>query len=477
MGVDQSTALSLLGGIEFDDPRLYSLLDILIRDFYTLERQINPPTTQSATPGGGVIITIESVTGFAYTIYPNNVQLTWNALPGASYYEVKYKSGTATNSDWLTANSLVQTSSTSADINPVSIPLSVGTHSFLIKAVSSLGLESDTAAIITFEILPMSAPVLSAIVIDNNVLLSWTVPVHQFDIQFYNIYKDSVKSGTMKGTFEAIFETVAGSFLYGVEAVDIVGNIGNRGTLAVEVKSPPDYELQDHRTSNLDGTKVNVIKIEDYLLCNLDTGETWEEHFFDRSWDNIQDQIEAGYPIYAQPSVLTGSYEEIIDYGVLLANNIATVRWSEENISGDVQVVCKMASSTDGITYTPFVEATTTFYASLRYLKLRFEFTATADTDLLKFFNLEIFLDVKREVDSGQVNALAADGLTGTQVLFNKVFKDIDAIELTTAARQPITAIYRFDDIPNPTFFHVLAYDSSGNHVDYLVSWMARGVV
>lgn len=475
---DQSTIQSLLGGIEFDDPRLYDLLNLLIDDFYTLNNQINPPATQSKLPSGATGVgEITAVQNFAYRILPNNVRLTWDALPGASYFEMKYKFGTATAADWDTANSILQTSTTSADVDPISIPLVIGTHNFLIKAIGAFGIESTLPSIITFTILQISAPVLRATVIDNNVLLTWTAPISQFDIQYYNIYKGAVKYGIMKGTFEAIFETSAGLFLYGAEAVDVVGNVGLRGTLSVDVKSPPDYELQDRRISNLNGTKVNVIKLENYLLCNLNTTQTWGDHFTTRGWDQIQDQITAGYPLYAQPTMTTGSYEEVINYGVLLSNNIVTVRWSEEDISGDVDVVCKIASSTDGVVYTPFTVGTSVYYSDLQYVKIRFEFTAINDTELLKFYNLETLLDVKREVDSGQATALAIHGQTGTQVFFGKTFKDIDAIELTVAAKQPITAIYRFTDIPNPTFFHVLAYDSSGNQVDYLVSWMARGVV
>lgn len=215
----------------------------------------------------------------------------------------------------------------------------------------------------------------------------------------------------------------------------------------------------------------NVPQPPAYSACS------WHTHFNSRGWANIQAQIDAGYPIYAQPTELTGSYEEIIDYGLLLTNNIVTVRWSENHIVGDIDVVCKIASSTDGISYTAFTTGTSVFYSSMRYVKIRLEFAAINDKELLEIDNLEILLDVKREVDSGQVTALAADGLTGTEVFFNKTFKDIDSIELTVAARQPITAIYRFTDVPNPTSFHVLTYDSSGNQVDYLVSWLVRGIV
>lgn len=124
-----------------------------------------------------------------------------------------------------------------------------------------------------------------------------------------------------------------------------------------------------------------------------------------------------------------------------------------------------------------YVSATSLFSASMRKVKFKLTFVGS-DTDSLKLVsNIRIRLDVKREVDSGSVTALASDGLTGTAVTFNKAFKDVESITLTVAAQQPITAIYRFVDIPNPTTFFVYAYDSSGNQVDYLISWKARGIV
>lgn len=472
----EDTALSLLGGVEFKDSRMYDLLSILIEDLYSIDRQLNPPVARSFGISGIQIGTIENVTGFTAIIFGNNVRLTWNSLVGASYYDIRYKAGVATAADWNTANSILQTTSLSADINPINIPLIIGSHTFLIKSVNSSGLESETASIITITIIQIPVSAVTAVVIDNNVLLSWTTPASQFNISYYNIYKNGVLSGTMDGTFEAIFETISGEYEYSVEAVDIVGNIGVIGSIIVTVNQPPDYELQDSRISVFGGTLVNVISRGDSLYCCVDTTETWDAHFSTRTWANIQDQINAGYPIYIQPTKLTGSYEEVIDYGTIISSVIATLRWTEDHISGTVAVIAKLAASDDNITYTPFVTASSTFFSTLRYLKIRFEFTAADDNDLLKFSNINILLSVKREVDSGSVNALASD-VNGTIVAFNKSFKDIDSITLTVNSVEPVTAIYSFVDIPNPVSFSVFAFDSSGNRVTYPVSWKARGIV
>lgn len=472
---DESEALSLLGGIEFKDNRLYSLLDTMIRDFYALDRQVNPPVSNVGA-SGVQIISVGVVMGFFATLYSNNLRLEWQELVGTSFYEIRYKFGDNPASSWDTASVLVRTPTLSADINPISIPLIYGNHTFFIKASDTNSTESDEAAVVVVNIPQITAPTITPIVIDNNVLLKWTIPDSVFRIDYYNVYKDGTLQGIMNGTFEVIFETTSGSYTYKVEAVDIVGNIGTSSSVVVHVDQPPDFELTDSRISALTGTKVNVLKENDYLLCCLNLTETFATHFTGHSWTKVDDQIAAGFPLHDQPTLTTGSYEEIIDYGTIISNTIITLTWSQVQLAGSSSVVCKIATSVDNITYTSFATVTSLFSPSLRYAKIRFEFTGVDTHALIQFSNIQIRLDVKREMDSGSVNALASDA-SGTAVLFNKDFLDVDSITLSVAAIQPITAIYSFVDIPNPSTFYVFAYDSSGNRVDYLVSWKARGIV
>jgi len=473
---DEGTALGLLAGLEFEDTRLYSLLDILIRDFYSLDRQVNPVTSSNLGLSGIQIPTVDSVSGFIVTIFTNNVRLSWDALTGASYYEIRYLAGSQAASAWSSANSILRTSTLSADINPVAIPLTYGNHTFFIKATNNAGTSSSDAAIVVINVPQIEAPVIASNVIDNNVLLKWTTPTSIFHINYYNIYKDGTIQGVMNGTFEAIFETTAGTYTYKIEAVDLAGNVSTSASVILYVNQPPDFELQDDRVSDLDGDLVNVLLVDGpKLLCNLNLTETFAEHFTDNGWTTVQDQIDAGYPFHCQPTETTGTYEETIDYGVLLSNVIASINWSELVISAGISVQCEMVSSSNG--FGAYTVTTSLFSSSMDKLKFKLTFTGATAAALSLIDNIRIRLDVKREMDAGEITALAIDGDTGTAVTFNKAFKDIDSITLTVAAQQPITTIYKFVDIPDPTTFYVLAFDSSGNQVDYLVSWKARGVV
>lgn len=202
---------------------------------------------------------------------------------------------------------------------------------------------------------------------------------------------------------------------------------------------------------------------------------SWGDHFQSHGWTTIQEQIDAGFPLYIQPTPLTGSYEKIFDFGVILNSAIVILKWDQNQIAGSTIVTSEISHSLDGISYSAPVSTRSLFIASLRYVKIKFIFTGTDSTAILEFFNFVVDLNVKVETDSGSVNA-DKDDVGGTVVLFNKTFRDINSITLTVDSLEPITAIYDFTDVPNPTQFKVLVFDNAGNRIDYLVSWKARGI-
>lgn len=95
---------------------------------------------------------------------------------------------------------------------------------------------------------------------------------------------------------------------------------------------------------------------------------------------------------------------------------------------------------------------------------------------LILITSLSARLDVRREVDSGIANCLAAD-VGGTVVTFNKAFKDVDGITLGVNDTVEKKAIFDFVDIPDPVSFKILVYNVAGARVDAQVRWMARGII
>jgi hypothetical protein len=94
---------------------------------------------------------------------------------------------------------------------------------------------------------------------------------------------------------------------------------------------------------------------------------------------------------------------------------------------------------------------------------------------LFGLFNLRARLDVKLEMDSGNAEAEAAD-VGGTPILFNKAFKSVNSITVSSESNVERRIVYDFTSIPNPTVFYVYVYDTSGARVDCPISWKARGI-
>lgn len=64
----------------------------------------------------------------------------------------------------------------------------------------------------------------------------------------------------------------------------------------------------------------------------------------------------------------------------------------------------------------------------------------------------------------------------GTVVSFAVPFVDVESISVTPSGTAARIAIYDFQDVPNPTTFKVLLFDTAGTRVTGGFSWSARGV-
>lgn len=463
----------LLNGLQKVDPRLYDVLKLISRDVVGLLNVVDPiqatvqrmETAQSAVPLGPSL--------FTYAIGKLAISFLWSSDDiDVRYYELR-KGAT-----WETADFVLRTPSLTAAIAPIT----AGDHTYLLKTLSATLTECELESSLIVHVDAPSTPSVTTQVVDNNVLIYWTEPAADFAIDFYKIYKDGIQFAEVSGTFLAKFEIVSGDYLYGVEAVDIAGNVGPRGTSSATVRQPPDYNLLDTRVIDWSlGTKTNCYVENGKLVACVDLSEQFQVHFSSKGWASPQDQIDAvpSYARYIQENLLTGSYSEDHDYGTVLTNCIVNYNYVKEIFSGtnDVTITMKTYYKVNiGDGWTGPLTGMSQFIGSFRYLRTVMEFSAGDADSMIAVSSFEIRLDVKREVDSGYVNALAADG-AGTVVNFNKTFKDIDGIECTTDSVSPITVIVDFTDAPNPTSFKVLCYDSGGRRVDQLVYWIARGIV
>lgn len=472
LGSVRSEVEALISGRQKLDPRLYDAILLLNRQVDSLTTALYPIVRKTIEFEQGItdLVAPTSFTCFSTKI---GVRFTWGQVSYASQYEVRQ--GTV----WDTASFRFRTTGLQGNIDP----LLYGTHNFLIKTLDSEGNYSADTSTTSITVPQISAPSVNVTVIDNNVLLSWTEPTSLFKIDYYLVEKTgaTVSSGKVQGTFTSVFELISGTYTYYVTAVDVAGNVGTRAQTSATVNQPPDFGLQDKRVSGLNGTRVDVMRLptRPSLLCCWRI-QTWHEHFrVLRDWMDIEDQITAGYPIYIQPSNITGSYQETIDYGVVINATIVTITWNSIVYTPTLamNIVVEMETSLDGTTWTPITQGSSQFFATLRYLRYKLKFTAENDKCFIELYNLTVSLNVKRENDGGEVNALATDA-AGTQVNFTKPFKDIESITCTTkSTTEPYIVIFDFVDAPNPTGFKVYVFDTMGARQTKVVDWKARGIV
>jgi len=375
MPIDYALYNTLLQGIQFKDPRLYDLLRTILDDLSEIKIEVFPEgqIEGEAIEEEEVTETTPDVLVFSYIINPDSLFLYWDSPDPTRIFSYEIREGAT----WEFGNRLIITPSLNADLPPQLI----GDYVFWIKAISIDGGYSENPKQLEVSI-PTIGPIsITAQVVDNNVLLFWTEPESVFRIVTYEIYKGETFLGFSTGTFEAIFETSAGTYEYRIRARDLAGDYSPFASLFVTVATPPDYLLQDQRESGLDGDRINVgrtVAIPS-ILFNVNITETWEEHYVNNGFDSPLDQINAGFPVYAQPTPLTGTYTEVIDYGTVISNILVNIDYVRDVIIGSGHLLTFTLENSivsDTGPWLVAVNGTNAFFAEIRWLKITIVGTA-----------------------------------------------------------------------------------------------------
>jgi predicted phage tail protein len=429
----------------------------------------------NATPTSIAITSANGATTFA-SFGNDSLILGWTPVSGSlstSYYELRY--GT-TSTAWEAATPLGTVQGTTYSIKASW----VGTRRFFIAAVDIKG---NYGAVATYDAV-VAAPLQPSItqqVVDNNVLLQWgdtkqTLPVIYYELRKGATWDTAVVIGTKQGRFTSVFETVSGTYVYWLAGVDSAGNYGTPGSVSAQVNQPPDYILKLNFNSTFTGTGTNVVAQGGNLFASVNTTETWQSHFTSRGWTTLQNQVSAGFAYYALPSQTSGQYYEDIDYGTVLAGTKVSATLTSSAVIGSMVMTPSIKTkrlSTDA--WTTFSGVTSIYATNFRYVRVQYDFSSAGGDDLQLISGLNIRLDSKQRTDSGNGTANAADS-GGTVVTFGLAFIDVDSISVTPANTSAVIAVYDFVDVPNPTTFKVLLFNTSGTRVSGSFSWTARGV-
>ena len=342
---------SLIARAKQTDPIMLDILRTITDELARIGVVIDPAptierksTTLTGPPPDGVEI-------FTYELTKTNVVLSWES-PTEQTLSYEVRRGTI----WEDAFKLLITRNLSAVLDPIE----VGTTTYLIKSISSSGVRSIDALSVEVEVFAIGTIDIDRRALENQVLLNWDEPLSTFRISHYVIRREgAVIVSHNINTFWAYNELTAGEYTYSVSTVDIAGNESAPTSVTLDVKGPTDFEIENDLTSDFSGTISNgVVGDDGKLYINVDTTKTYEDHFTDNSWASPQEQIDADYDLWTQPTLLTGYYEEVFDFGKAYSNITVNLSWLFEVIRGNFSFGLDIRISDDGITYsTPFTEA------------------------------------------------------------------------------------------------------------------------
>lgn len=427
-------------------------------------RAIDTTGNPSDLATASVTIIAPAAPAVAYSFSAENIVLAIgkpSSQLSIDYYEVFYTNDSA---------QLVSLGKTYATTFPVRGEW-VGNRTFSVKA-TDIGGNTSAAGTVAVTIIAPPKPDLTAQVIDNNVLLFWTevagsLPIDTFEVRRGDTWATADLIGKKSGGFTTIFETAAGRFDYWVAAIDTAGNYSIAANRLVTVSQPPDYILKVSTDSIFSvnppagvtaSTLTNgKIDVDGYPLLPINTTETFEQHFSGRSWASPQAQVSAGYPMFAQPGYLTGSYEEVIDLGTILAAMKITLNYSGVVVSGSPTITTTISTKrliVDAWTDNVGVDQ---FYGSaFQFVKVKIEVTGD-DKALYKLTGVNTKLDAKLKSDAGTVACVSSD-TKGTVVNFNTPFVDVTSVTLSPSGTTATTAVYDYYDSDDD-----VTYTVSGN--------------
>lgn len=367
------------------------------------------------------------------------VTLKWNDVTpvfGLSYYKIGYNGTTVTTKS-----------------NFIVLPADwIGNRLFSVSTVDNLGNESTTLDTYVEKLLPNPVLNFRTQVIDNNVLLYWdlpvrtTLPINHVLIKRGDTWNTATTIGTKSGSFTSVFETEGGSYTYWAATVDTDSNQSVPVSVTTKVSQPPDYILHGTQSSSLDGTTSSAVVSQGSLVMPVNTTETWEQHFTNRSWTSPSAQVSAGYPVFIQPTPGSGYYEEVFDFGSIFAGTKVTVNWSGTTVANSIVTRCDISLSDDNTNWDTYTGQTEVYGTNFRYVRVRITATNGSDTGVYELTELNVRLDAKLKNDAGNTTCYSTDA-SGTIANFNFEYVDVTSITTTAGGTTPLTAVYDFHDV------------------------------
>lgn len=414
------------------------------------------------------------VTGFSWAIEAGQLLLRWSRTGDVDVDLYEVRRGGAS---WEAADAVVQAAATST-LLPVDWS---GELTWWVAAIDRNGHVGPAASLVV-NISHAGPTVITPVVSDNHVLLYWnavagTLPTAEYEVRRGLAWATAEIVGRKRGTFTTVQEQFAGSFTYWVAAVDAVG-MGAPASITVTVAEPGGYRLYDDYYSDFSGIKTNCFVESGILLAPVSATQTWAQHFTTNGWTTPQQQIDAGFPIFAQPSAASATYVEQIDYGITLQATTVNVLPTVVHVAGGCGVAIDIAVAPDSGgspgTWTNYPGTSQVFATGFRFVKVTLTITPTNTQSLISIPRLNIKLDVRRKTAAVSGTAISTDS-SGTWIDFDDTWIDIQAIIPSPKGGTAKYATADWTD-PNPTGCYIKLWSETGTRVSGDFSAIIEGV-
>lgn len=367
------------------------------------------------------------------------ITLTWDEVTTSEfivdYYEISY-------------DTIVKTSKS----NTITLPTDwVGDKVFTVKTVDIHSNKSVGFSKSITKFAPNPVTNFRTQVIDNTIMFYWdlpaktTLPIDHVLIKKGPDWSTAEVIGEKKGNFTTLNEFQGGVYTYWIATVDTSGEYSTPINLTSTVSEPPDFVFHGEFITDFTATKSSALLDNGSLLIPVNITETWQGHFTTHGWTTPQDQVSAGYPIFIQPAVASGYYEEVFDFGQPLASSKISLIYKILNVTGSPLITPKISLSLDNVSYVDYNGATDVFGTNFRYVKVRITVDSSDLKALCEITNLSVRLDAKLKNDAGNISALSSDSL-GTIINFNKEFIDIQSVTVSPSGTTPVIPVYDIKD-------------------------------
>ena len=373
------------------------------------------------------------------------------------------------------------------DGNRIVMPVDwIGSRSFDFTVSHRAARESASSTITINPTRPASA-VVTTQTIANTIMFYYRSEVGSLPIDRYEIRKSDTYNGSLEpdikagnSSFTIYQELSGGTKIYWFEAVDTAGNRSDPVSVSVQVSQPTNYQLltrYSEKEAGWPGARTDcLVTNNNNLLLPVNVTDTWLDHFVNNGWLTPQDQIDANFEYFIQPSTNTAQYVVNFDLGAVISSSIISATTAPVVLDGSVTSDIQIEYSLDNSNWIAAPAGQSqTLGINFQYVRVTVDFDASGGDDLAIVEDILIKLDKQLEQDSGKFTANASD-VNGTRVYFNKNFIDAQTPVVSLSSSTIIDPVVYFEDVPDPEYFDVYAFDrNTGQRVTVNGSWQVNG--